>query len=215
MFQELLSFFRSVKARPSHTFLLLYQDFKPLRNPPVICNMFRCSKSTQQDSWQIRSWGKLAPYGIPNLAFKDNSQLYVQVCNHKFHSDCLRQWGDESCPVCRYCANATTSNCATCGTSQVWDQCLSGLTAWLVAWAVKHSLLSYGLPRTCKFSILFLEHVQACLTPQSHEGFTRPLPQARQWSTKGHIHPAMSLLCRKTVCLVIQGKAGVNSGLCA
>lgn len=37
----------------------------------------------------------------------------------RFHNECLRQWGDTSCPVCRYCTHsgATTSHCATCNTS--------------------------------------------------------------------------------------------------
>lgn len=42
-----------------------------------------------------------------------------QVCNHRFHNECLRQWGDTSCPVCRYCQHSavTTSHCAICNTS--------------------------------------------------------------------------------------------------
>ena len=41
----------------------------------------------------------------------------LQVCNHKFHSECLQQWG-ESCPVCRYCINSShSSSCDVCGTS--------------------------------------------------------------------------------------------------
>ncbi len=37
----------------------------------------------------------------------------LQVCNHKFHSECLKGWGDTSCPVCRYCheTNAAQSHC--------------------------------------------------------------------------------------------------------
>lgn len=27
----------------------------------------------------------------------------LQVCNHKFHNECLQRWADTSCPVCRYC----------------------------------------------------------------------------------------------------------------
>lgn len=45
----------------------------------------------------------------------------VQVCNHRFHSECLQRWGDMSCPVCRYCSPSSTadSRCSTCSTSQV------------------------------------------------------------------------------------------------
>jgi hypothetical protein len=46
--------------------------------------------------------------------------VHVQVCNHRFHGECIKHWGDTSCPVCRYCmlsSNASTSRCSTCGTS--------------------------------------------------------------------------------------------------
>lgn len=42
----------------------------------------------------------------------------AQVCNHRFHGECIKHWGDTSCPVCRYCmlsSNANTSRCSTCG----------------------------------------------------------------------------------------------------
>jgi len=47
------------------------------------------------------------------------SGIVTTVCNHKFHNQCLRQWGDTSCPVCRYCQHPTenTSHCASCGSS--------------------------------------------------------------------------------------------------
>ncbi|GBF98211.1 hypothetical protein Rsub_10711 [Raphidocelis subcapitata] len=48
------------------------------------------------------------------------------VCNHQFHGECLKAWGDTSCPVCRYCtfgggASGATTRCATCGTgANLW-----------------------------------------------------------------------------------------------
>ena len=49
------------------------------------------------------------------------SPWLLQVCNHRFHNECLQRWGDLKCPVCRYCAQAssTTSHCSVCDTSQV------------------------------------------------------------------------------------------------
>ncbi len=50
--------------------------------------------------------------------------LGPQVCNHQFHGECLKKWGDTSCPVCRFCmfsSAATTSRCSTCGSgSNLW-----------------------------------------------------------------------------------------------
>ncbi|EDV22101.1 uncharacterized protein TRIADDRAFT_29001, partial [Trichoplax adhaerens] len=39
------------------------------------------------------------------------------LCNHTFHINCLTQWGDSSCPVCRYCQSPeveTESICFEC-----------------------------------------------------------------------------------------------------
>ncbi|KAI8465209.1 MAG: brca1-associated protein [Monoraphidium minutum] len=53
------------------------------------------------------------------------SGVVTTVCNHQFHGECLKAWGDTSCPVCRYCGwgsgAASTSRCATCGTpANLW-----------------------------------------------------------------------------------------------
>ena len=49
----------------------------------------------------------------------------LQVCNHKFHNECLQQWGDSSCPVCRYSVSKShESSCGTCGTTSDLWMCL-------------------------------------------------------------------------------------------
>eukprot|EP00775_Hariotina_reticulata_P010878 gene10878-11032_t len=48
------------------------------------------------------------------------SGVVTTVCNHRFHGECLKRWGDTSCPVCRYCmysSSTNTSRCAACGTN--------------------------------------------------------------------------------------------------
>lgn len=52
----------------------------------------------------------------------------MQVCNHRFHSECLQKWGDSSCPVCRYSINAHhDSRCQACGaTGDLWMCLLCG-----------------------------------------------------------------------------------------
>lgn len=47
------------------------------------------------------------------------SGVVTTVCNHRFHNQCLRQWGDASCPVCRYSQSPGdgASRCSSCGTA--------------------------------------------------------------------------------------------------
>jgi Zn-finger in ubiquitin-hydrolases and other protein len=54
--------------------------------------------------------------------------LRVQVCNHRFHNECLQKWGDSSCPVCRYSVNNHhTSSCQVCAaTADLWMCLLCG-----------------------------------------------------------------------------------------
>jgi BRCA1-associated protein len=49
----------------------------------------------------------------------------MQVCNHKFHNECLQQWGDSSCPVCRYSVHSShNTSCAICATTSNLWMCL-------------------------------------------------------------------------------------------
>ena len=48
--------------------------------------------------------------------------ILTTVCNHSFHIDCLAQWQDSPCPVCRYDhsnddASSLLSQCHVCGTT--------------------------------------------------------------------------------------------------
>ncbi|XP_064612632.1 LOW QUALITY PROTEIN: BRCA1-associated protein-like [Liolophura sinensis] len=50
------------------------------------------------------------------------------LCNHSFHiSSCLSQWGDTSCPVCRYCQTpeeVADNRCIECGSQESLWICL-------------------------------------------------------------------------------------------
>jgi BRCA1-associated protein len=54
------------------------------------------------------------------------SGIVTTVCNHRFHNQCLRQWVDSSCPVCRYCQNPSEAahSCSTCRSSVDLWMCL-------------------------------------------------------------------------------------------
>lgn len=53
---------------------------------------------------------------------EDTGGVVTTVCSHSFHSSCLAQWNDASCPVCRYCQSPPEPPmCAKCGSSEdVW-----------------------------------------------------------------------------------------------
>ncbi|KAJ3117216.1 hypothetical protein HDU96_007644 [Phlyctochytrium bullatum] len=56
--------------------------------------------------------------------------LLTILCQHTFHSNCLRKWQDGSCPVCRYCQkeskleNSFQNECSDCGSRENLWICL-------------------------------------------------------------------------------------------
>eukprot|EP00164_Ancoracysta_twista_P000645 GFYU01000857.1.p1 GENE.GFYU01000857.1~~GFYU01000857.1.p1 ORF type:complete len:588 (-),score=136.21 GFYU01000857.1:170-1933(-) len=54
------------------------------------------------------------------------SGVMTILCNHSFHSSCLTQMVEPTCPVCRFCQQPTeeTSVCAVCGTKEALWICL-------------------------------------------------------------------------------------------
>jgi len=52
------------------------------------------------------------------------SGVLTILCNHTFHNDCLRQWDDPSCPVCRHVSGGveeSATSCEICGTgASLW-----------------------------------------------------------------------------------------------
>jgi BRCA1-associated protein len=60
-------------------------------------------------------------------ASAQHTSILTTVCNHSFHMDCLLQWQDSPCPVCRYDhsgLNETLSQCHVCGTTENNYVCL-------------------------------------------------------------------------------------------
>jgi BRCA1-associated protein len=57
----------------------------------------------------------------------ERPSILTTVCNHSFHMDCLLQWQDSPCPVCRYDhsgLNEALSQCHICGTTEHNYVCL-------------------------------------------------------------------------------------------
>jgi BRCA1-associated protein len=58
---------------------------------------------------------------------KSRSSILTTVCNHTFHLQCLLQWQDSPCPVCRYDhsgLNEALSQCHICGNTEHNYVCL-------------------------------------------------------------------------------------------
>jgi BRCA1-associated protein len=57
----------------------------------------------------------------------ERPSILTTVCNHSFHMDCLLQWQDSPCPVCRYDhsgLNESLSQCHICATTEHNYVCL-------------------------------------------------------------------------------------------
>ena len=68
-----------------------------------------------------------APDNCPVCLEPMEPAILTTVCNHSFHMDCLRQWQDSPCPVCRYDhsgLNDALSQCHVCGTTDHNYVCL-------------------------------------------------------------------------------------------
>jgi RING-H2 zinc finger domain len=64
-----------------------------------------------------------------NEPFDESKSILTTVCNHSFHMDCLAQWQDSPCPVCRYDHSgwnddALLSQCHVCSTTHNNYVCL-------------------------------------------------------------------------------------------
>lgn len=99
-----------------------------------------CPRGRGRGCWGSVGWGAASkphmPFCIAGLPVSG-----VQVCNHRFHGECIKHWGDTSCPVCRYCmlsSNANTSRCSTCGANTNLWICLIcghvGCGRWVQGW---------------------------------------------------------------------------------
>lgn len=66
------------------------------------------------------------PVCLERMEESVNGVLTV-LCNHSFHMACLAQWGDTTCPVCRYCQTpeeVPDQRCMKCGSEESLWICL-------------------------------------------------------------------------------------------
>ena len=102
--------------------------------PDLVCRILFV-KNVEMYTQQQLCADKTAPTGtkeIPSCPVclerldEEVSGIVTTVCNHRFHNQCLRQWGDTSCPVCRYSSSPSeaAARCSACGSSSDLWICL-------------------------------------------------------------------------------------------
>ena len=83
---------------------------------PVCLEMLSLPSSSSQQQQQLSSLSSSASSSVLDAS----TSILTTVCNHSFHIDCLAQWQDSPCPVCRYDhsgLNETLSRCHVCATT--------------------------------------------------------------------------------------------------
>lgn len=109
---------------------------QPFLEPPTRNNNNKVSAPTERTHIRSNTTNTPPPQSQPEvnncavcLERMDLSEcsILTTVCNHSFHLDCLLQWQDSPCPVCRYDhsgLNESLSQCHVCGTTEDCYVCL-------------------------------------------------------------------------------------------
>jgi len=94
--------------------------FTPSGNPSEAHNCAVCLE-------RLDASGATAAVSAPLSGQDHGFGIITTVCNHTFHIDCLLQWQDSPCPVCRFDhsgLNEVLSSCHVCGTTEHNYVCL-------------------------------------------------------------------------------------------
>ena len=94
--------------------------FTPSGNPSEAHNCAVCLE-------RLDASGTTAAVSAPLPGQDHGFGIITTVCNHTFHIDCLLQWQDSPCPVCRFDhsgLNEVLSSCHLCGTTEHNYVCL-------------------------------------------------------------------------------------------
>ncbi|KAJ3381886.1 hypothetical protein HDU92_005079 [Lobulomyces angularis] len=138
--------FNSMQEEQCHIVYIKSVEFKSHAIPPyafpphqdVPSSLFFGSKfsNSEVESNQI----PLAPHNLIELPTcpvcldrmdASVTSLLTIICHHTFHSQCLKKWGDSSCPVCRYSTKSLQeeiqNECDTCRVQEnLWICLLCG-----------------------------------------------------------------------------------------
>jgi len=123
-YMVLLKFNSKEAAKEFHN---VYNGLPYNNMEPEVCSVIPVSCVEQcKESEYSPSNGTELPYCTICLERMDESVSTVMtiLCNHKFHSSCLAQWEDPTCPVCRYVQTPEAAHdqiCLDCqSTDDLW-----------------------------------------------------------------------------------------------
>lgn len=104
------------------------REFSPFEQD--LCNLMfveRIETTTEESGGSLprENWTELPTCAVCLEKLDDN--VVTVLCNHSFHSHCLQQWADTTCPVCRHQQTPEeidTQKCSNCGKSRDLWMCL-------------------------------------------------------------------------------------------
>jgi len=118
----LLKFTSKEAAKEFHA---VYNGLPYNNMEPEVCSVIPVSGLEQcnESEYSSPSSGTELPYCTICLERMDESVSTVMtiLCNHKFHSSCLAQWEDPTCPVCRYVQTPEVAHDQVCLDCQSTD----------------------------------------------------------------------------------------------
>jgi len=118
----LLKFTSKEAAKEFHA---VYNGLPYNNMEPEVCSVIPVSGLEQcnESDYSSPSSGTELPYCTICLERMDESVSTVMtiLCNHKFHSSCLAQWEDPTCPVCRYVQTPEIAHDQVCMDCQSTD----------------------------------------------------------------------------------------------
>lgn len=127
-YMVLLKFNSSQAAKEFHT---VYNGLPYNNMEPEVCSVIPVAgvEQCKESEYYCGSGGCELPYCTICLERMDESVSTVMtiLCNHKFHSSCLAQWEDPTCPVCRYVQTPELAHdqvCLDCGSNDDLWICL-------------------------------------------------------------------------------------------
>jgi BRCA1-associated protein len=111
-------------------FYKLYNGRRYNSLEPTVCQLVyisRVSIEKSSDGAGLARPGMVELPSCPVCLEKLDDSILTILCNHSFHTHCLSQWEDSSCPVCRYTQSPDPtgdSSCLSCDSKEDLWICL-------------------------------------------------------------------------------------------